>query len=159
MRYHWSHLFFCDLCDLQLVDKWRQRACSLIIPLAFTGHVHKGLIVTKGQARGKGTRDSSYTVCQDCLLLKWSHTRTCTHTVQSETRRHIKHPCSITWSELTIQASHSAGNSFACENSPLFWAVGSLCSGARQMVDHLWLLQRPSIYPLTHPYTETQSKT
>lgn len=37
--------------------------------------------------------------------------------------------------------------------------VGSLCSGARQMVDHLWLLQRPSIHSLTHPYTETQSNT
>lgn len=55
--------FLYDLCDLQHADKWRQKACSLIIPLAFTGHVHKGLIVTKGQATGKGTRDGYYAVC------------------------------------------------------------------------------------------------
>ncbi len=63
MRYQLSHLFLCDLRDLQHVDKWRQRAYSLIIRLGFTGHVHKGLIVTKGQATGKGTRDGYYAVC------------------------------------------------------------------------------------------------
>lgn len=36
------------------------------------------------------------------------------------------------------------------------WAVCSLCSGARQMVDHLWLLQRPSIHYIhSHIHTET----
>ncbi len=75
MRYQWSHLFLCDSCDLQQADKRRQTPAGLIIPLAFTGHVHKELIVTKGQATGKGTRDSHYAVCVTVCSLN-SHTHT-----------------------------------------------------------------------------------
>lgn len=41
---------------------------SWIILLAFTGRVHKGLIVTKGQATAKGTRDSYCAVCRSVWL-------------------------------------------------------------------------------------------
>lgn len=41
---------------------------SWIILLAFTGRVHKGLIVTKGQATAKGTRDSYCAVWRSVWL-------------------------------------------------------------------------------------------
>lgn len=67
-----SYLFIYDLWDLQLADERRQRASSLAIPPAFMGRIHKGLIVTEGQAMGKGVCDNRYTVYH-CPALMVTH--------------------------------------------------------------------------------------